>query len=536
MLELLYLSVLDDSEQFEFVSLDTLAHPLDFLESIEELRSDHRASAMEQELNATEVFGFFGPADEVAIFEDDILEMAYGFRMHADSCYEPIGIDGAYIQSACIDILQNRAMKPMTAFHRYHEEETAFSLFLLTAGESFPWQAHCRIAIEQYADAWLQQEKPLLLKRQVMTIGSALGSVRGKRIIVPHFDSVNHRWELLLEGARRIGLRDDTMYQNEQSDSSVLGRWTEPDIDVILLDPAYGFGLLFYPKGAIEDWLKSLLYCCALSFYLQAWSYQEAREVYLGLLEELKCRLPYEKVPPIVEEEQFVLVFLENARRRADALRGIEESALTSRFASEMSSRTYQLSVVARIVLERIPQSCPIPARGKAFSLEYFRELLVCCDARTNDQKGLALEELAAYLLSSLDGWVLAGRRVRTDDCEIDLCYVNASLCQRDWDMGSLLLVECKNRASASSVSVLRNLSFIMDAKGARSGIIISMAGFTQVVREQVIRLATQGKTIILISGSDLQQIADGLLLEDCIRQKIYDIQECIADDFALLC
>jgi hypothetical protein len=102
--------------------------------------------------------------------------------------------------------------------------------------------------------------------------------------------------------------------------------------------------------------------------------------------------------------------------------------------------------------------------------------------------------------------------------------------------MGSLLLVECKNRASASSVSVLRNLSFIMDAKGARSGIIISMAGFTQVVREQVIRLATQGKTIILISGSDLQQIADRLLLEDCIRQKIYDIQECIADDFALLC
>lgn len=84
---------------------------------------------------------------------------------------------------------------------------------------------------------------------------------------------------------------------------------------------------------------------------------------------------------------------------------------------------------------------------------------------------------------------------------------------------------------------MLRNLSFVMDAKGARFGIIIiSIAGFTKVLEEQVIRLTTQGKTIILIDGEDLHRIAKGLPLIECLQVKIETVQNLVADVFALLC
>lgn len=158
---------------------------------------------------------------------------------------------------------------------------------------------------------------------------------------------------------------------------------------------------------------------------------------YCTLLGELKQRFPYDLVPAIFEEDEFIELFLECARRRAEALRGIEESALTSRFASEMPSRTYQLKTVSKLMGDALPQGCMIPAEGDPFDIEHYSELLARCDIPTSNEKGRALEDLAAYLLGSLSGWMLVGRRVCADNCEIDLCYVNVSFRQQDWDLGS---------------------------------------------------------------------------------------------------
>lgn len=536
MVELLYLSVLDDGARFEFVSLDTLTHPLDFLQSIEDLREDHQRIAEDEGINRTEVFGCFGAADEVKAFEDDILDEAYSFRMHPEIRYESSGEDESFIQSACAHILRTQSSESMAASYHHIDEESSFALMLLAASASFPSGGHCRVALEEFADAWLQQECPDLVGHQALTLGLTLNGVSGKRIIAPHFDPSLHQWELLLSGARRLALQGKPLYLGEQSDSSLVGAWTEPDIDSILLNPAYGFGVLFSSFEVIEDWLKALLYQCALSCYAQEWTEHDACVAYHALLSELKSRFPYEHVPPLMEEEEFIATFLELARRRAKALRGIEESVLTSRFAAEMPSRAYQLKVVSRLVRSALPEIPGLSTSGVAFDVDHYRELLRMCNASAGHAKGMALEDLAAYLLNDLSGWMLAGRRVRADDCEIDLCYVNASLRQKDWDMGCMLLVECKNRSNVAGVSVLRNLAFVMDAKGARSGIIISTSGFTKVVKEQVSRLAMQGRIIILLDGDDLAAIADGLSPEECIFNKKDALMEGVEDDFGLFC
>lgn len=545
MLEYLYFSVLDNGSRFEFVSLDTLTNPLDFADAIDKLRSEHRSVAIERSLNETEVYGCFGCINDVAIFKDVVTREAYDLHEALGQSALSEGVEpivqteynkyGSAIKNACIEILRNRSIDSNLSICHREDNESEFAFLLITSGEVFPTKEKCQIALNQYADQWLHQQEPFLLKHQVLTNSFMLDGLRGKRIIAPHFNAASDCWELLLEGARRFSLKDSPLYLGEQTDSSVTGNWTEPEVEMILLNPAYGFGIMFQPFEAIENWLKSLLYCCALSFYSKGWNVSETKKVYLALLEELKRRFPYEEVPPIVDEQTFITAFLESARRCADSLRGIEESSLTMRFAKEMPYCAYQLKKVAEIVESILPQKSLGLDTGIVFDQEKYCSLMEGCNASTSHDKGMALEDLAAYLLDTLSGWKLAGRRVRADDCEIDLCYVNASLRQKDWDLGSMLLVECKNRVEITGISVLRNLSFVMDAKGAKTGVIISLSGFTKVVREQVLRLAMQDKKIILIDADDLMEIAGGLSPEECLFGKRDVLLEEIEDDFGLL-
>lgn len=80
-------------------------------------------------------------------------------------------------------------------------------------------------------------------------------------------------------------------------------------------------------------------------------------------------------------------------------------------------------------------------------------------------------------------------------------------------------------------VSVLRNLSFIMDAKGCRTGLIISTSGFSKVVIEQTARLAYQEKYVLLIDGDDLDTIAAGMHPSDLVNAKYHAMQKEVEDD-----
>jgi len=503
-MELLYLAVLDDGAKFEFVSKDTLTHPLDFLECIAELRDEQLSVAKENDINFTEVYGFFGHIEDVEAFRDALLEKSFDLLMNeaiqdniADELIKvPTALygDNAEVFDAflelCMPIVRLSSPWSKASHLQVYDDEEKFKLLIMTDGNSFPGKEECRIALKQFADAWLEQEEPVIFKHQVLTNAFLLNPLRGKRIIAPFFNPNDHEWELLLEGARRIRLNGEDLYFSQQTDSSIVGRWTEVDIEQILLQPAYGYGIHILPYSIAEEWVNALLYCCAISVYVRKWNLEETRRVYRSCLAMLKTRLPFETSESIVDEDTFLQVFLKSAERAALSLRGIEESSLTRRFALDMPYRVYQLNALMPILRQSLPSDLTLPLKAQTFSHEKFHTLLDSCKTSMASDKGMALENLAAYMLSAVEGWLLAGRRVKADDCEIDLCFVNASLNQLAWDMGTILLVECKNRVEITGVSVLRNLSFVMDAKGCRTGLIISMSGFSKVAIEQSIRLA----------------------------------------------
>lgn len=548
-MELLYLAVLDDGEKFQFVSKDTLTNPLNFIECIAELRNEQSSTATKEGINFTEVYGFYGHEEDVDTFKDVLLKKSFSFSINTAIRHD---LDDALsIKPATREILYDksfdeflemcapiaRAVTPWSKanYIQMHDYEEKFALLVMTTGNAFPGKNECLLSLEQFAEAWIEQEEPVLFKHQMITTSFMLNSIKGKRIIAPFFNPYEHEWELLLEGARRICLSGEIPFLSQQTDSSIVDRWTEVDIEQILTNPAYGYGIHILPYSIADEWINALLYCCAVSIYIRKWSLREARSIYRDFLAMLKERLPYETSEAIVDEDTFLKSFLMSAEYAAQSLRGIEESSLTRRFALEMPYRVYQLNAIMPILCQNLPGTLTLPLEPQAFSCERFCELLVSCTASTALDKGIALENLAAYMLSAVEGWLLAGRRVKADDCEIDICYVNASLNQDAWDMGTILLVECKNRAKITGVTALRNLSFVMDAKGCRTGLIISMSGFSKVAVEQSMRLACQGKSILLIDGDDLSAIADGIHPSALVKRKYRTLQNEIEDNLAQL-
>lgn len=202
--EFLYFSVLDDGERFEFISVDTLTHPLDFLDAIARLRLEHKAIASDRNLNLTEVYGCFGYEDEVMYFEDSALDDAYGFRFYDKEAQCAQHVDEEYasqIRNAFVAIMRRSPLDSKMRVCRKMDEEMGFQLLLITSGDAFLTAEHCKIALGQYADQWIHQEMPFMLKRQVFINASMLNGIRGKRIIAPHYNAETERWELLLEGA-----------------------------------------------------------------------------------------------------------------------------------------------------------------------------------------------------------------------------------------------------------------------------------------------------------------------------------------------
>ena len=60
-------------------------------------------------------------------------------------------------------------------------------------------------------------------------------------------------------------------------------------------------------------------------------------------------------------------------------------------------------------------------------------------------KKGILWEDVSAYVLSSIAGWKITGRRIRTGAHEIDISIANISLDDQLWQLGAYILVECKN-------------------------------------------------------------------------------------------
>ena len=136
------------------------------------------------------------------------------------------------------------------------------------------------------------------------------------------------------------------------------------------------------------------------------------------------------------------------------------------------------------------------------------------------NRKGMFWEDAAAYMLGSIAGWKISGRRVRAGAQEIDLSLVNCSLDDRLWQLGAYILVECKNWENRVDILQVRNIAHVSNMKGNKTAILFAANGITENAKEEICRLTTENFYLICITADELRKLPSAEACKELILHK----------------
>jgi len=148
--------------------------------------------------------------------------------------------------------------------------------------------------------------------------------------------------------------------------------------------------------------------------------------------------------------------------------------------------------------------------------------------SKTNKEKKESLEDFAEFLFNSIDGVQVNGKDVRTSAEEIDLILINESNNQFWRQLGSPLLVECKNWNKKIGTDELSVFKDRLEAHNIQVGFLISIKGITGNIKKDAILKVREynrkGFKIIVLDSEDLEGICSGENPTDKFREKYYEI------------
>jgi Type I restriction enzyme R protein N terminus (HSDR_N)/Restriction endonuclease len=191
---------------------------------------------------------------------------------------------------------------------------------------------------------------------------------------------------------------------------------------------------------------------------------------------------------------------------------------------SDKSSQRFDLRALtandSRVILERLVRSAqtlvadsPVLAKGGVVELIANVE-----SAKTNDEKGKALESLAQFLFESVPSLRCKYRNLETRSSEIDLVIEydrSKGAIPLFEELGRYCLVECKNWSKPVGVSPVRDFMGKLDKCKVKLGIILAKNGVTGVdsgadaLREIQSRYDRDGAYVLVFSLEDLKVIQD---------------------------
>lgn len=143
-------------------------------------------------------------------------------------------------------------------------------------------------------------------------------------------------------------------------------------------------------------------------------------------------------------------------------------------------------------------------------------------------KKGKKWENVAEYVLNSVEGWKITGKRIRAGAQEIDLSVANISLDDELWQMGAYILIECKNWKKHVGIQQIRNIAHISSMKGNKTAILFTANGITSDSQEEIQRLAMTNIYIICITAVELKQLQSAVECKKLILDKWKSLQDSI--------
>jgi len=200
----------------------------------------------------------------------------------------------------------------------------------------------------------------------------------------------------------------------------------------------------------------------------------------------------------------------------------VENSKITFRKPDEILRETNELNL--DMALDAFRLEISLEKKPEKFQKEKFCIFLdLVKNASSNMAKKNTLENLAAYLFNSLEGFSVIKSNYRGPSEEIDLLVANESNDVLLAPLGTPLAIECRHRKTPAGSKDIRDFKGKLDDVGLKSGILITLKGVSgdRYDAIAVIREARKaGISIIVVSINDLSSIGEG-------NDPIETIKEC---------
>ena len=354
-------------------------------------------------------------------------------------------------------------------------------------------------AINAVISLWLEREQPELCGKQLITRSFFMRDFVDRKVIASLPDSEIGLWRLVFEGGHQLYLSEDAPYTKEILHPNDLGAFCSSNIQSILLNPVYAYGRWFQPNDICEEWHKVFLYLCAISD--ADWNQVSIRKVYekfLEFLEENICILT--EVPPFISEDQYCRILLTYIANFRKFLQGKDEPVISKDLLQTLNSRYVYLPYLWSLI-----KPTSLHSSFSSYNLQKMIDQALC--ETDIYKKGVLWEDIAAYVLNSIAGWKITGRRIRAGTQEIDLSIANISLDNELWQLGAYILVECKNWNTHVDIHQIRNIAHISTMKGNKTAILFASNGITADAKEEIQRMTASNLSIICITASDLRRL-----------------------------
>lgn len=353
--------------------------------------------------------------------------------------------------------------------------------------------------VEDIISLWVEHEQPELCGRQLMLRSFFMRDLVGRKIVACLPETRTKVWSLILEGGQQILMDAEMSYQKETVSPDELGAFCASDVQSVLLNPIYAYGLWFYPNDLCEQWHKVFLYICAIT--QKEWTPAEITEVYerfLAFLQEHICNTM--EAPATISKGMYCGALLRHIQRFRSYLKGEDEPVLSKDLHQTLNSRYVYLPYLWNLF--------PHEKKQTSFSLRVFRtHMNQALTASSNYEKGTLWETAVEYMLKHISGWKITGRRIRAGSQEIDISVVNISLQDDLWQLGAYILIECKNWDSRIDLQQIRNIAHVSNMKGNKTALLFTSNGVTRDAEDEIRRLANENLYIVHISAKDLLRI-----------------------------
>lgn len=154
-------------------------------------------------------------------------------------------------------------------------------------------------------------------------------------------------------------------------------------------------------------------------------------------------------------------------------------------------------------------------------------------DAETTTEAGRALEDLVCYLFEKVPGITLSKRNELNEfhSEEIDVAFWNTQTGRGLYFLPSIILVECKHWSRpVGSEQVSWFDSKLRNRRAFPFGILVATDGITGNAKDKtaahdIIRSALrEGRQIVVITRSEIEQLTDGTHLINLIKEKLCEL------------